>query len=354
MDNKRMNDIEYMQRCLQLAELGRYYVAPNPMVGAVLVDGEGHIVAEGWHRQYGGPHAEPNCLNAYDARRKDEHESLKDHTLYVSLEPCSHWGKTPPCADLIVRRGIGRVVIGCPDPNPRVAGRGIQILRDAGIEVTVGVCEQECRELNRRFLCLQEQQRPYVILKWAQTADGYIDRIREVGSNEQPLVISTPLMKQVVHKMRAENMAIMVGTRTVLLDNPRLKTTRWVGRNPIRISIDRHGVIPSDSRIFEHEPNDEKRYAGQDEVIIYRDITDWHDILADLAQRNIHSILVEGGATLLSHILETGIWDEAQVEIAQTLFIGQGVKAPSINANEQIKTSISHYEKDHTIITYRH
>ena len=206
------------------------------------------------------------------------------------------------------------MVVGTLDPNPQVAGRGVKMMREAGIDVLVGVMEQECRELNKRFFCLQEKHRPYVILKWAETADGYIDRRREAGA---PLVISTPLMKHLVHQQRAENMAIMVGTRTALLDNPRLLTTRWSGRNPVRITLDRHGVLPQDSRIFSPEAP----------TIVYRENTDWQFILQDLAERNIHSVLVEGGTCLLQHILDLGIYDEVHIEVGNQR-IGDGVRAP--------------------------
>lgn len=302
----------YMARCLQLAHLGAYYVAPNPMVGAVLVCGD-VIVGEGWHQQYGGPHAEPNCLR----NAEENHPEGIDYqscTLYVNLEPCSHYGKTPPCAELIIKKGIGRVVVGCLDPNPKVAGRGVKMMQDAGIEVVVGVLENECRTLNKRFFCLHENHRPYVILKWAQTADGYIDIERTSG---KPITISTPLIKQLIHQQRAENMAIMVGTRTVLLDNPRLLTTHWSGRNPIRITLDRHGVIPADSKLFSKDAH----------TIVYRENTDWQFVLEDLAKKNIHSILVEGGATLLNHIIQSGIYDEVHVEVGNE-YIGNGVAAP--------------------------
>lgn len=296
-------DEKYIYRCLQLARLGEYYVAPNPMVGAVLVSQSGEILGEGWHEQYGGPHAEPNCIrNAEQAHPQGiDYQSC---TLYVSLEPCSHYGKTPPCAELIINKGIGRVVIGMLDPNPQVAGRGVRMLQEAGIEVRVGVLESECLQLNKRFVCLHTKRRPYVILKWAQTADGYIDVQRDGGT---PLVISTPLTKQLVHQQRAENMAIMVGTRTALLDNPRLLNTRWSGRHPIRICLDRHNVLPADSRIFSDDAP----------TIVYRDNTDWQYIIQDLAQRNISSVLVEGGATLLQHILDSGIYDEVHIEVSR-------------------------------------
>ena len=310
---------KYMSRCLQIARIGEYYVAPNPMVGAVLVSADERIIGEGWHRQYGGPHAEVNCF----ASVKPEDEALiGESTLFVSLEPCSHFGKTPPCADLIIKKGVKRVVVGMLDPNPLVAGQGIARIREYGIEVVVGVMEEECRELNKRFLCLHEKKRPYVVLKWAQTKDGFLDRKREIVESEEsrPLVISTPVTKRLVHRRRAENMAIMVGTNTVLLDNPRLLTSHWAGRNPIRVTVDRHGRIPADAKIFSPEA----------ETIVYRENTDWEFILADLAKRGIHSIMVEGGAQLLQHIIDTGIYDEVDVEVG-AMEIGDGVAAPRLS-----------------------
>ena len=308
---------KYMRRCLQLARLGEYYVAPNPMVGAVLVDVESEeddaIVSEGWHETFGGPHAEVNCLRAAEELGFDSYE---DCTLYVNLEPCSHYGKTPPCAKMLIEKKIPRVVIGCLDPNEKVSGRGVQMLRDAGIEVITGVLEDECRALNKRFICLHEQHRPYVILKWAQTADGFLD-YKEHG--DKPLVISNAVTKQLVHQMRAENMAIMVGTRTALLDNPRLLTTRWSGRNPIRVLPDRHHAVPRHFRIF----------SNDSETVVYEDSTDWQHILSDLAGRGIHSLIVEGGRIWLDTILESGIWDEMHIEVSP-LRIGDGVPAPKV------------------------
>lgn len=334
-------DEKYIYRCLQLARLGEYYVAPNPMVGAVLVSQSGEILGEGWHEQYGGPHAEPNCIrNAEQAHPQGiDYQSC---TLYVSLEPCSHYGKTPPCAELIINKGIGRVVIGMLDPNPQVAGRGVRMLQEAGIEVRVGVLESECLQLNKRFVCLHTKHRPYVILKWAQTADGYIDVQRDGGS---PLVISTPLTKQLVHQQRAENMAIMVGTRTALLDNPRLLNTRWSGRHPIRICLDRHNVLPADSRIFSDDAP----------TIVYRDNTDWQYIIQDLAQRNISSVLVEGGATLLQHILDSGIYDEVHIEVSRftmSQLVGSdqvGVAAP----NYALRSSAQLIDGNQVYVDYR-
>ena len=314
---------KYMSRCLQIARIGEYYVAPNPMVGAVLLSSDERIIGEGWHRQYGGPHAEVNCFASV---KPEDEQLIPESTLFVSLEPCSHFGKTPPCADLIIRKGVKRVVVGMLDPNPLVAGQGVQRIREHGIEVVVGVMEAECRELNKRFLCLHEKHRPYVVLKWAQTKDGFLDykrvesRKSKVESKEShPLVISTPVTKRLVHRRRAENMAIMVGTNTVLLDNPRLLTSHWAGRNPIRVTVDRHNRIPADARIFSPEA----------ETIVYRDNTDWEFILADLAKRGIHSIMVEGGAQLLQHIIDSGLYDEVDVEVGEQT-IGDGVKAPRI------------------------
>lgn len=324
-----MDYAKYIRRCISLAQLGEYYVAPNPMVGAVLVrNTDERILGEGWHRRFGEPHAEVNCFADAECHSASVQPAADytDCTLFVSLEPCSHYGKTPPCAELIIRKRVGRVVVGMQDPNPQVAGRGIAMLRAAGIEVVTGICERECRALNKRFVCLHEQHRPYVVLKWAQTADGYVDRYRR-SADEPPLVISTPVTKRLVHRMRAENMAIMVGTRTALLDNPRLLTTRWSGRNPIRIVPDRHGVLPTDSRIFSPEA----------ETIVYRERTDWDYILSDLAARGIHSLMVEGGPTLIQSILESGIYDEVHIEIAPEIRIGAGVKAPLVTLPEEVE-----------------
>ena len=334
-----MEYANYIARCIEIARRGEYFVAPNPMVGAVLVDADGAIIAEGWHEKYGEGHAEVNCFRRAESQ-ESRVKSYKNCTLFVSLEPCSHYGKTPPCAKLIIEKGVGRVVVGMLDPNPLVAGKGVQMLRDAGIEVVVGVMEKECRELNKRFLCLHEQHRPYVILKWAQTRDGFIDRIRlySVVSDQHSahlngaLAISTPETKKIVHRMRAESMAIMVGTNTVLLDNPRLMNTHWEGRNPIRVTVDRHGRIPADARIF----------SDGIKTIVYRERTDWPYILEDLAKRNIHSILVEGGTTLLNHILETGIWDEIHVEVAPEITIEDGVRAPNIMLPDTYETVDGH------------
>lgn len=331
-----MEYANFIARCIEIARRGEYYVAPNPMVGAVLVNAEGTVIAEGWHERFGEGHAEVNCFKHFEESEYSDTD-LSQCTLFVSLEPCSHYGKTPPCAKLIIEKGVGKVVVGMLDPNPVVAGRGVTMLREAGIEVVVGVMENECRELNKRFLMLHEQHRPYVILKWAQTSDGFIDRKRKPNPDPSlqekdqhlngALAISTPATKAIVHRMRAENMAIMVGTNTVIMDNPRLLNTHWEGRNPIRVTMDRHNRIPMDAKIFAPTKCD---YPGIEPVIVYRDHTDWTFILADLAKRGIHSVLVEGGTTLLTHILDSGLWDEMHIEVAPEICIGDGVPAPRV------------------------
>lgn len=316
-----------MFRCLQLARQGGGYVAPNPMVGAVVVH-QGRIIGEGYHHRYGEAHAEPNAINSV----KDQ-SLLKESTLYVNLEPCSHYGKTPPCAHLIVEKQIPRVVIGTTDPNPKVSGRGIQIMQAAGIDVQCGVLEEACRTLNKRFFYWQTEHRPYVLLKWAQTKDGFMDKVR--GSREEtPLLISTPLTRQLTHKIRSENQAIMVSTNTAILDNPKLSLRHWAGKSPVRVVLDREGRIPADSFLFDQQlrtlvftqnvrPNKDKlEYIEHD-----FSIDSLKGILSKLAKMNIHSVMVEGGASLLNSFMAEGLWDEAMVEVSDKA-LGQGVKAP--------------------------
>jgi diaminohydroxyphosphoribosylaminopyrimidine deaminase/5-amino-6-(5-phosphoribosylamino)uracil reductase len=300
-------DEKYMARCLQLAENGRCTTSPNPMVGAVVVWHD-RILGEGYHVHCGQAHAEVNAL----ASVKERH-LLPEATIYVSLEPCSHYGKTPPCADLIIRERLKRVVVGCVDPFPQVSGRGIRKLQEAGIEVTVGVLEQECRHHIRRFITANTLHRPYVTLKWAQSEDGFLDVKRQNG---KPVTLSSPLTQLLVHKRRAEHDAIMVGTRTALLDNPSLTTRLWPGRNPLRVTVDRHGALPRTLRLF----NDEA------DTVVYTTET-LPEILADLARRKVQSLMVEGGAQLLQSFIDAGLWDEAFVEVAPVC-LGEGVAAP--------------------------
>ncbi|HET7733449.1 MAG TPA: bifunctional diaminohydroxyphosphoribosylaminopyrimidine deaminase/5-amino-6-(5-phosphoribosylamino)uracil reductase RibD [Paludibacter sp.] len=326
-------ELKYMLRCLQLARQGGGYTAPNPMVGAVLVCDD-VIIGEGYHHRFGEPHAEPNAINSVIDK-----DLLKLSTLYVNLEPCSHYGKTPPCANLIVSSEIPRVVIGTLDPNPKVAGSGVEILRNAGIEVTVGVLEEECRKLNKRFFIFQEQKRPYVLLKWAQTRDGFIDRKR-TDISEPPLLISNNITKQLTHKMRSENQAILVGANTVLLDNPSLTVRNWTGKSPVRVAIDRLGRIPEDfnikdgsipTLIFTEKPQPDRKNVEY--IQIEFNAENLKTILQKIYERSIHSVLVEGGATILNSFIDAGLWDEANVEISPVC-ITDGVAAPKICVQE--------------------
>jgi len=328
-----MNELKYMSRCLQLAELGVGYVAPNPMVGAVLVCDD-VIIGEGYHRRYGEAHAEPNAINSV----KDK-ALLEKSTLYVSLEPCSHYGKTPPCANLIVESKIPRVFIGTLDPNPKVAGRGVELMRNAGIEVVVGVLEDECRELNKRFFIFQEEKRPYVLLKWAQTKDGFIDYKRS-DISEKPLLISNNITMQLTHKMRSENQSILVGANTVLLDNPSLTVRNWIGKSPIRVAIDRQGRIPDNFNLMDgtiqtlvFTENLKPNKPNLEFIQIDFDSENLKMVLRKLYERNIHSVMVEGGASILNSFIDAGIWDEANIEISPVV-LTDGVKAPVINGQE--------------------
>ncbi|MBR3857217.1 MAG: bifunctional diaminohydroxyphosphoribosylaminopyrimidine deaminase/5-amino-6-(5-phosphoribosylamino)uracil reductase RibD [Bacteroidaceae bacterium] len=301
-----------MRRCLQLARCGEAGAPPNPMVGAVIVC-DSRIIGEGYHRRCGGPHAEVNAINSVKER-----DLLSRSTIYVSLEPCAHYGKTPPCADLIIETGIRRVVIGCTDPFAKVNGLGIKKLREAGCEVQVGVLEQECRELNRRFFTFHEKHRPWIILKWAQSNDGFI------GKDER-VILSNALTQTLVHRLRARSGAILVGTNTALQDNPTLTTRLWPGPNPLRLTIDRRGILPPTLHLKDNSTP----------TVIYSHES-IEEILADLYARGIQSLLVEGGAKLLQSFIDKGLWDEARIETAP-LCLGQGTKAPTLK-DEQLKS----------------
>ena len=279
-----------MARCLQLARHGELMTAPNPMVGAVIVH-ENRIIGEGWHRAYGGPHAEVNAVQSVSS---DDEALLREATIYVSLEPCSHWGKTPPCAELLVEKGFRRVVVGTPDPNEKVAGRGIERLRKAGAEVVVGMLEAECRWLNRKFFMQHEHHRPWITLKWAESADGFIDRRRESREKDGEAVkFSTPWTQMLVHRLRATHEAILVGRRTWELDQPSLTTRLWPGRNPERVILS-----SSDTSL-------------QERISPYQ------------------SVLVEGGAQTLQSFIDADLWDEAYIERSD-IVLGDGIKAPKI------------------------
>lgn len=318
-------DEKYMRRCIQLARNGICHAAPNPMVGAVIVR-DGKIIGEGYHVCCGEGHAEVNAI----ASVKDE-SLLKDATIYVSLEPCSHYGKTPPCADLIIRKGIPRVVVGCVDPFSLVAGRGIQKLRDAGIEVTVSVLEKECRELIRAFVTFNLKKRPYITLKWAQSADGFLDIRREDGNAVR---LSTPLSTLAVHKMRAEQKAILVGRRTALLDNPSLTVREWYGQNPLRLVIDRQLTLPPHLHLFDGSTptlvfTEKEKATTQNLTYVTLDFGQniLPQIMQVLYEQKIQTLLVEGGSQTLQTFLEQGLWDEAFIEHTRVT-LHDGIPAP--------------------------
>lgn len=291
----KTEDEKYMSRCLQLAHGGMYYAKPNPMVGAVIVC-DGRIIGEGYHIRCGEGHAE---VNAFAALRPADERLLPRSTLYVSLEPCSHYGRTPPCASLIIRKGVRRVVVGCIDPFARVHGRGIAMLREAGIEVTVGVLEDECKSLNRRFFTFHEKRRPYITLKWAQTANGFID------DNHRPAVISTSFTRMLCHKLRAENDAILVGRVTAERDKPQLNVRYWHGEDPMRIVLG----------------------GGMDMA----------KLLDELHGKGVQSLLVEGGAMTINSFINAGLWDCIRVETAP-LTVSGGTRAPELPAGIRLSS----------------
>ena len=313
----------YMQRCIALAMNGKGRVSPNPIVGAVIVH-EGHIIGEGWHRQYGGPHAELNAIEAVQDK-----QLLLNSTIYVSLEPCAHWGKTPPCAERIIREGIPRVVIGCGDPFAKVNGKGIEMLKQAGIAVTENVLEEECRMLNRRFFTYHAQHRPYIILKWAQTADQYIAR-----ANYDSRWISNEWSRALVHQWRGEEDAVMVGYNTALYDNPQLNTRGMAGKNPIRIVADRKGTLPEGHHLLDNSIGTivfTDKPGNNTQNIIYlpypANIAElWHVLYA----QNIQSLIVEGGSKLLKQVIDSTLWDEMRV-FTSTQSFGSGIAAPPVS-----------------------
>jgi diaminohydroxyphosphoribosylaminopyrimidine deaminase/5-amino-6-(5-phosphoribosylamino)uracil reductase len=343
-----MNEQEkYMQRCLELAKKGFGNVAPNPMVGSVIVYNN-EIIGEGYHMQYGQAHAEVNAINSV----KDK-SLLKKATLYVNLEPCSHFGKTPPCADLIIEHKIPYVVIGTIDSFAQVCGRGIEKLTKAGVDVKVGVLEEQCKELNKRFFTFQEKKRPYIILKWAQTADGFIDGIRE-DANTPPLKISNAAANKLVHTWRSQEQAIMVGKNTALLDNPQLTVRGVEGKSPIRIVTDKHLSIPANFYLLDKSvPTivftgiEMPSSTNLEYVTIDFDIEIIPQILNELYKRNIQSLIIEGGYNVLNSFIADNCWDEARVFISEES-INNGINAPEINRKPAFKETID----NNTLLIY--
>ena len=329
-------DEKYIARCIQLASNGLCNAAPNPMVGAVVVHND-VIIGEGYHVRCGEAHAEVNAIRSVKNKAL-----LKESTIYVSLEPCSHYGKTPPCADLIIKEGIPRVVVGCLDPFSLVAGRGIEKLRNAGIDVTVGVLEKDCQQLIRRFVTFNTLHRPFITLKWAESADGFIDLNRTEGS---PYIFSSPLSGMLTHKRRSEHSAILVGRRTALLDNPSLTTRNWFGKNPVRLVIDKDLTLPKSLALFNGEvetivftrKNETSSLPQTTYVTLDFEQAILPQIMEELYNRKLQSLMVEGGSILLQSFIDAGLWDEAYIEKSDAL-LKEGVKAPCFPKKHHVCT----------------
>ena len=327
----------YMKRCIELAKNGLGTTYPNPLVGSVIVH-EGKIIGEGWHKKAGEPHAEVNAVNSV----KDK-SLLKEATIYVSLEPCSHFGKTPPCCDLIIANEIPNVVVGTIDPFAKVAGNGIKKLVESGKNVTVGILEEECNELNKRFFTFHQKKRPYIILKWAETADGFIapEMLKRIQHDRlKPVWITNQYSRQLVHKWRAEEQAILVGTNTVLDDNPKLDTRNFSGNNPIRIVLDKSGKISENYHVKNNSQKtifitESENFISTENCIYENAIFDIHlisSICDILYKNNIQSVIVEGGSKTLQSFIDANLWDEARIFIGQTTF-QNGILAPNISGN---------------------
>jgi diaminohydroxyphosphoribosylaminopyrimidine deaminase / 5-amino-6-(5-phosphoribosylamino)uracil reductase len=326
----------YMHRCLELAKLGAGNVAPNPMVGSVLVY-DGRIIGEGYHKKYGEAHAEVNCLAS--VKREDE-TLISKSTLYVSLEPCAHYGKTPPCADLIISKSIPKVVVGCRDPFEEVNGKGIEKLQRAGVEVVLNVLENDCRELNKRFFTFHTKRRPYIVLKWAQSKNQRI-----ANADFSRVLISNEISNRLVHKWRTEEATIMVGTNTALQDDPALNNRNWIGRNPVRLVVDMNLRLPNTLKIFDQtQPtiifNADKN--EEHENLQYVKLDKEQSLVKQLMKccydLKLQSILIEGGNKLAQSFINESYWDEARVIENSTLIIDNGLRAPALSHQHLIKT----------------
>jgi diaminohydroxyphosphoribosylaminopyrimidine deaminase / 5-amino-6-(5-phosphoribosylamino)uracil reductase len=323
-----LNHLSYMQRCLELAQKGGGYVAPNPLVGAVLVY-DGKIIGEGYHECFGEAHAEVNCLSSVRTENKN---LIEKSTLYVSLEPCAHFGKTAPCVDLILKNKIKHVVIGCKDNFELVNGKGIDKLLAASILVECGILEKECKAINKRFFTYHKKKRPYIILKWAQTNDGFI-----ADANSKPIQITNGYTNKLVHKWRAEEAAILVGTKTVLQDNPSLTTRKWAGKNPARIIIDNDLSIPKSAHVLNDDAYtiviNNKIEGLQGNTFFYKLKNEnkvAKEVLNCLFEQQLNAVIIEGGTKTLQYFIDKNLWDEANIITNTALNIKHGISAPSL------------------------
>jgi len=319
----------YIKRCIELAKNGLGTTYPNPLVGSVIVH-NGKIIGEGWHQKAGEAHAEVKAIQSV----KDK-SLLKEATIYVSLEPCSHFGKTPPCSDLIIHHSIPNIVIGTIDPFAKVAGNGIKKLIEAGCNVTVGILEEECNELNKRFFTFHQKKRPYIILKWAQTKDGYIAPSHK--KENKPIWITNPYSRQLVHKWRSEEQAVLVGTQTVVDDNPKLDVRDWTGNNPVRIVLDKNYRISKESLIFDSSAS--TLLLSNNDINYTENIA--KQIVTLLFENNIQSVIIEGGSRTLQTFIDENLWDEARIFTGNSYF-SSGTKAPFFSRKaKEIKKIVS-------------
>ena len=330
---------KYIRRCIELAKNGLGTTYPNPLVGSVIVH-EGKIIGEGWHKKAGEAHAEVNAVHSVQDK-----SLLKKATIYVSLEPCSHFGKTPPCCDLIIKNKIPNVVIGTVDPNVKVAGNGIKKLVEAGINVTVGLLEDECNELNKRFFTFHEKKRPYIILKWAESQDGFI--APKEKSEKKPVWITNQYSRQLVHKWRTEEQAILVGTKTVIDDNPKLNARDWLGNNPIRVVLDQNNRIPKDSYVFDNKvktilfSRSNQTIEKENGIFKYLDFEQniVTQIIESLYQHQIQTVIIEGGRQTLQTFIDANLWDEARIFVGN-MTLKTGTEAPKLGRSQFKKQAI--------------
>lgn len=341
METEESDDNKFMRRCLELAARAEGLTYPNPLVGSVVVH-EGKIIGEGYHLKAGGPHAEVIAINSVV-----EKEKLKNSTLYVNLEPCSHYGKTPPCADFIIASSIPRIVVGTLDTSEKVSGRGVDKLRNAGCEVITGVFENECRQVNRRFFTFIEKRRPYITLKWAQSADGYIDILRSEVHEPRPTWISGKPERVLVHKWRSSVQAILVGAGTVRADNPKLNVREWKGNSPLKLILSGSGIFDKESAV--NEPNNkivvftystESNIPEAVKVILNHKEPASQQVMEYLYREGIQSLLIEGGAEVLSHFISNRLWDEARI-FKGSQYFKSGVRAPAIKGTLISKTTFT-------------